>query len=627
MSKISFSEDIGIGYYSAFPNSPHLIIYPNFTRLLATLVINKANNVLRPEFPQTTLFNLTGTRFIMYCKGTDETYLQTIQTVIVGGKITALNPPTETVCKRTEKIQKYGSLMDQIYLKLISLSRNRGFTKLWTYRSGFTAEELVGHSVPGDSPVWTKLWLACSCANDRAVKLSPFSNESLLVATKILDNLPFKKRSDPIHVMRLFSQWVNSNGRNGIIVGKWDKSKTQLSPFGSVNKCLRDYLINQPGPVCHGQCYSLNVTMCCLLRSIGIGCRIVTGRNILENPSLQFPIGPPRFLDINLFDIDNFYDTLYFIINKRKYHIWSNAFCRRDVLQDDTRIQDGWQFLDTSPINEKQGFIPFGPFPLKCLMNENISGIPHDGQKVKNLVKRYVWVYDPILGETPHKPIFLKIDDQMSTQCLDLYQIENVRQQHECRIPEYYEKIDKSIKFTIQAARNIRLGSTVDIVILCQTYSSTVEKMFFVEICANRRTPAFIRNIIYNKKTSNQSVIVNRIKFSINPHNKIWYSINPIEVLCNLYDPSIGFVKLVTHIMELKKFKMKIYTNIPITELNKDRKLKMEYENLLPIAILDISISMQAECEIFTRPLFLNVKPFEACDLIINAYMNVGFVN
>ncbi|KII63514.1 Protein-glutamine gamma-glutamyltransferase 2 [Thelohanellus kitauei] len=102
---------------------------------------------------------------------------------------------------------------------------------------------------------------------------------------------------------------VNSDGQNGIIVGKWDRNPTPLKEFESVDKCLRDFSIDTSGPVRFGQCFELNVTMCCLLRSIGIGCRIVTGRNILRNPSLEWPTRPLKWLDAKIFDVENFYNT------------------------------------------------------------------------------------------------------------------------------------------------------------------------------------------------------------------------------------------------------------------------------------------------------------------------------
>ncbi|KII62246.1 hypothetical protein RF11_06883 [Thelohanellus kitauei] len=345
-----------------------------------------------------------------------------------------------------------------------------------------------------------------------------FSNDSLKVTAKLLNNLKFEKRSDAIQVMRLFSQWVNSDGRNGIILGKWDMKPTHLCYFHSVNKCLTDYSINLSGPVCHGQCSVLNITMCCLLRSIGIGCRIVTGKSILHIPSLVYPISQSRCLEIKLFDVEQY------------YHVWSNAFCRRDVLQDDKRLQDGWQFLDSTPYNIDKGFTPFGPFPLKCLMNENISEIQYDGPMVKHTMKNYILIFDSIIEGTEYKSIFLKGEEKMLTQGLDRYQIEDVTKEHQCRIPDYFETMDKSINICIQAERNIRFKSTIDIIISFTAHTSPSKKMFIVGITADRHKPSCIRNIIYYNETSNKSHLDYKINFSINPYNKLWYSINPVHI-------------------------------------------------------------------------------------------------
>ncbi|KII62244.1 hypothetical protein RF11_04696 [Thelohanellus kitauei] len=215
----------------------------------------------------------------------------------------------------------------------------------------------------------------------------------------------------------------------------------------------------------------------------------------------------------------------------------------------------------------------------------------------------------------------------MLTQCLDPFQIEDVSKEHEGRNPEYFDVIDKAVKFYIKAVRSIKFGSVVDVEVHCDSHSSPMNKIFIVEVCADRHSPSYLRNIIYCKETKKQNMFNKRMKFSINPYNEKWYSRNRIEVLCNLYDPGIGFVKLATHLMELKKFKIMIYTNIPLTEKNNVRKLKVEYKNLLPIAIDDFSIRILVECEIFTRRHNYNVNPFQELALFVDNFVNVGPFN
>ncbi|KII63513.1 hypothetical protein RF11_08042 [Thelohanellus kitauei] len=241
---------------------------------------------------------------------------------------------------------------------------------------------------------------------------------------------------------------------------------------------------------------------------------------------------------------------------------------------------------------------------------------------MKNLMKRYIWVYDSFINKTENKKIFLKSEERMLTQGLDPCHIDDVSKEHESKIPEYFEAIDKSIKFEVRAGRTFQINSTIDIEILCHSHSSPMNKMFIVEVCAERPKPSCIRNIIYHQDTSEKSLFVYSIKFSVNPHNKIWYSADRIEVLCNLYDPSSGFVKFVNRVIEMKPFSMKIFTNIPITELNKDRTFKMEFKNLLPVPIPDLLIGIM-ECRQDTKMLIFPVMSFQTFDWIFYTHQNV----
>ncbi|KII62245.1 hypothetical protein RF11_06882 [Thelohanellus kitauei] len=239
-------------------------------------------------------------------------------------------------------------------------------------------------------------------------------------------------------------------------------------------------------------------------------------------------------------------------------------------------------------------------------------------------------VFDPFIAETRHKSIFLKIEEKMLTQGLNPYneyQIEDVTEEHDNKTTKYFEVFDKAIKFDILAKNNIKFWSTFDIRIRCNTQTSTKEKIFIVEICADRRLACFIRNIIYHKETSTKCFFVYRIQFSINPYNQIWYSRNPIEVLCNLYYPSIGYVKLATHTMELKKFKMKIYTNTPITELNKSRKIQMEFTNLLPVSLCNLIFKILVECHLYTTQLIFELMPSQTFHWLFITDEKVGSYN
>ncbi|KII63126.1 hypothetical protein RF11_09527 [Thelohanellus kitauei] len=305
---------------------------------------------------------------------------------------------------------------------------------------------------------------------------------------------------------------------------------------------------------------------------MGIGCRIVTGRHIFCIPPSEHPYYPVSYLDFSLAQIKYSNKTW-------DYHVLTNAFCRRNVIQDERRVQDGWQFLDASPFERRKGFNPFGPFPLKSLKNDNISEIPFEGEIVEYMLRRYDIIWACSHNNKLMKTIMVYNDRKMLTQGLDSYKIDDVSNEHECKIPDYFRILNKWVEFDASGVRNIYLWKTNNIEISCRTYQSTNEKIFVAMISENSFPSRNLENIISRKIISRQFTVDHKIQFSINPYHTKLHNIRIIDLSYYFFDPSTGFVKFDKYTMELKWYRIKFYTNIPITELNKDRKIKMEFKN------------------------------------------------
>ncbi|KII70548.1 hypothetical protein RF11_13133 [Thelohanellus kitauei] len=257
-------------------------------------------------------------------------------------------------------------------------------------------------------------------------------------------------------------------------------------------------------------------------------------------------------------------------------------------------------------------------------MNDNISEIPYEGEIVEYMLRRYDVIFVRSQDEKLYKTIIVYNNQKMLTQALDPYQIDDVSKDHGCKIPEYFAILDSRVKFDVSGVRNINFWTTINIEIRCSNYLSTNEKMFIVEICGDRRVSSSLRNIISQKIISKECEFFYRIQFSVNPYNKRWHFVDPLELLYTLFDPSTGYARMETHTMELKRFKMKIYTDTPIHELNTKRKMRMEFQNVLPDPIEDVDFKFFVECGkyLYRKLHFLNA--FQRYILFFNTDSNVS---
>ncbi|KII61599.1 hypothetical protein RF11_07521 [Thelohanellus kitauei] len=225
-------------------------------------------------------------------------------------------------------------------------------------------------------------------------------------------------------------------------------------------------------------------------------------------------------------------------------------------------------------------------------MDDDLSQIPFDGEMAEEILRRYTLLYTLSSESGVVKTVLIQKEPKMLTQGLDSYEIEDVSKEHECQIPDYISILDKSVAFNVDGVENIELFSTMNILIECNTHLSTSEKLFCVEICHDRRLPKVERNIICHKTTSQKCQFTYRVQFSLNPYHTQWYRTDLLELLSSLFDETANYIRLETHILELKRFDIKIYTNVPITNVNKLRKIKIKFKNMLPVPLRYVNLDM-----------------------------------
>ncbi|KAF1744739.1 hypothetical protein MXB_735 [Myxobolus squamalis] len=117
--------------------------------------------------------------------------------------------------------------------------------------------------------------------------IDQFSENFIKAASFVMKEMEFCDRGKAFKVSQFMSKWVNSDGMSGILVPSWSNYPFSIdNPINFSKKIFQEYL-EKKIPIKYGQCVEFNVILCSLLRTIGIGCRVVTGTHIFHTLNLN----------------------------------------------------------------------------------------------------------------------------------------------------------------------------------------------------------------------------------------------------------------------------------------------------------------------------------------------------
>jgi len=201
-----------------------------------------------------------------------------------------------------------------------------------------------------------------------------FEEGILSIALKLLREEPqarknylksLKKRSSPVHVVRILSAMVNCGDDDGVLWGNWSGDysggASPTSWSGSV-KILKDWNENKMAPVKFGQCWVFSGVFTTVLRALGIPARSVTNFNSAHDTEFNMTID--KFINSEGDEVDiGVEDSIW------NFHVWNEAWFKR---KDLPKGYDGWQACDATPQEESGGVMRCGPAPLTAIKNGEI---------------------------------------------------------------------------------------------------------------------------------------------------------------------------------------------------------------------------------------------------------------
>uniref|UniRef100_A0A8C9IZY0 protein-glutamine gamma-glutamyltransferase n=1 Tax=Panthera tigris altaica TaxID=74533 RepID=A0A8C9IZY0_PANTA len=207
-----------------------------------------------------------------------------------------------------------------------------------------------------------------------------FEEDILNICLSILDRSPLYQddpaidvscRHDPIYVTRAISAMVNSNNDRGVVQGQWQgKYGGGTSPLhwrGSV-AILHKWFKGRFKPVKYGQCWVFAGGMCTVLRCLGIATRVVSNFNSAHDTD--------RNLSVDKY-VDSFGRTLEDLTEDSmwNFHVWNESWFAR---QDLGPSYNGWQVLDATPQEEREGVFRCGPASVTAIREGDVH-LAHDG--------------------------------------------------------------------------------------------------------------------------------------------------------------------------------------------------------------------------------------------------------
>uniref|UniRef100_A0A8C2YTA1 Protein-glutamine gamma-glutamyltransferase 4 n=2 Tax=Chinchilla lanigera TaxID=34839 RepID=A0A8C2YTA1_CHILA len=169
---------------------------------------------------------------------------------------------------------------------------------------------------------------------------------------------------DPVMVGRNMGAMVNSQNKDGVLVGNWSgEYQGGTAPHlwtGSAPILQRYYSTRTP--VSFGQCWVFAGVLTTVLRALGIPARAVTvfdsAHDTEENLTLDMFVNEMGKTVPNKTN-----DSIW------NFHVWTEAWMKRKDLPPGN---DGWQVVDGTPQELSQGLYCCGPSPVAAVRRGNI---------------------------------------------------------------------------------------------------------------------------------------------------------------------------------------------------------------------------------------------------------------
>ncbi|KAM9836617.1 LOW QUALITY PROTEIN: protein-glutamine gamma-glutamyltransferase 2-like [Aulostomus maculatus] len=201
-----------------------------------------------------------------------------------------------------------------------------------------------------------------------------FEEEMVDICLKLLDVNPkylrdpaddVSARCNPIYVSRVISAMINSNGDQGVLVGRWhgdySDGVTPTRWTGSVD-ILQKWCKLNCHPVKYGQCWVFATVMCSVMRFFGIPCRVVTNFESAHDENNSLTIDRVY----NKYGMKGAEESIW------NFHVWVEGWMKRPDLMKGTAY-DGWQVLDPTPQELSEGTHCCGPAPVSGILQGEVN--------------------------------------------------------------------------------------------------------------------------------------------------------------------------------------------------------------------------------------------------------------
>ncbi|KII61406.1 hypothetical protein RF11_12821 [Thelohanellus kitauei] len=429
---------------------------------------------------------------------------------------------------------------------------------------------------------------------------------------KSLSNLDQLQRSRSENVIRHFANGVNDVLGSGMITLTNDP---KLVTYNLTNFCEHIFtnFISNEKTVIYGSEITLNITFCCLLRMIGIGCRLVTGFqtfSIFEKRDL------PYIYDDNL-------SCLQIHDPRCDEHTWCLAFTNRNAYGFRNDDVSGWQYVDLTP--HIKGNKPCGPVPIKCLFreielpNKFLADIQVAEYLLKTNFRAYIW--NRMKDCFCQLSVFCHVHPCLS-QIHDSYSFEDLNQSIRAHDLSDYIKQDEKFECRVIPSPYIKskrkLKSLPEITLVVELYSHTLtgRSLLFSDISKTL-------TIDFHTKIQKFLTLTPRI------NNSKYTDVLTLEY--KFYNHSTNFGKFGQVSLYIKRIKLKLEyigtnsdTNLKVIKLTccflhdfqmRDARFQInfdesnferwEYESINPDETVSLITSTSIQ---FTERLFVTVK-------------------
>ncbi|XP_075701349.1 protein-glutamine gamma-glutamyltransferase E-like [Rhinoderma darwinii] len=173
------------------------------------------------------------------------------------------------------------------------------------------------------------------------------------------------QRNDPLYVCRVLNATVNSKDENGVLVENWsgfyDDGVSPASWNGS-SFILKNWYFNEYRPVKYGQCWVYGGVLCTVLRCLGIPTRVITNFNSAQDKNRNLYID--IYYDNRGASNESMQDLMW------NFHVWNEAWFKR---KDIDPVYNGWQVMDSTPLETSDGIYCCGPAPLVAIKEGDVD--------------------------------------------------------------------------------------------------------------------------------------------------------------------------------------------------------------------------------------------------------------